>query len=59
MEDKIIKTEEEFSIMKVVMQDGTIFPINAKTTYTIWDSGRKDCAIELEKPLISITTKEN
>lgn len=51
MEDKVIKTEEELSVMHVNLKTGEKVPVNAKTIYTYYESGRKDCKIELEKPI--------
>ena len=51
MEDKVIRTEEELSIMHLNMVDGQRVPIHAKTIYTHYESGRKDCTIQLEHPI--------
>lgn len=57
MEDKITHTSKEFSKMPVDLKDPvtqevvkTIL-VDAETTYTHYESGRKDCAIVLQKPL--------
>ena len=59
MEDKIVKTEKEISVMKIVLPDGTNVPCNALTRHTHWSSGRIDCAIEIEKPIMTQVIKEN
>ena len=51
MEDKIIKIEEELGVMQLNLTDGRKIPVNAKTIYTYYESGRKDCTIQVEKPL--------
>lgn len=51
MEDKIIKIEEEIGVVTLNLVDGSKTPIKAKTTYTHWQSGRKDCHVSMEKPL--------
>lgn len=52
MEEKVIDIKEEFGTMIVTdPKTGTQYPVNAKTVYTSYDSGRKDCAITLEKPI--------
>lgn len=57
MEDKIINTTEEISKMDVDLthpitkQVIKTIKVDAKTTYTHYESGRKDCAIVLIKPL--------
>lgn len=51
MEDKIIKVEEEIGIMHLDLTNGQRIPVNAKTIYTYYESGRKDCTIQVEKPL--------
>ena len=57
MEDKIINTSEEFGEMTVTLKNGKAEKIKAKTVYTHWESGRKDCAITLIEP-ISATGKQ-
>jgi hypothetical protein len=52
MEDKIFNVTEEHGVLTVTLKDGTKIPVKAKTVYTHWESGRKDCAITIEEPLI-------
>lgn len=52
MADKIVKTTEERGVMTVTLKTGQKIPVKAKTVYTHWESGRKDCAITIEEPLI-------
>ena len=58
MEDKIIKTSDVVSNMTVILKDGTKIPVKAKTTETFWESGRKDCHVEILEPLNTKATKE-
>ena len=51
MEDKIIKIEEETGMMSLNLIDGSKMPVKSKTIYTYWQSGRQDCAVEIERPL--------
>ena len=49
--DKIIKVEEELGMAIINMKDGRKIPANVRTINTYWESGRKDCTVEIEKPL--------
>ena len=51
MEDKIIKTTEEMGHMTVNFKNGEVQKVLAKTVYTHWESGRKDCAIHILGPV--------
>lgn len=52
MEDKVTKVTEEEGIMTVNLKNGVSQKVLAKTIYTFWKSGRKDCAIQIAEPLI-------
>jgi len=58
MEDKIIKTEEENNIIHLNLKNGNRVPIKAKTIYTHYESGRKDCTIQLQEPIDINGTQE-
>lgn len=51
MEDKVINIEEEIEDVVLNLKTGEKIPAKAKTTYTYYESGRKDCKIEIEKPI--------
>jgi hypothetical protein len=59
MEDKVKNTTEEHGVMTVTLKNGQKIPVKAKTVYTHWESGRKDCAIIIEEPLNGTSTNEN
>lgn len=50
-EDKIIKTEQEIGQAHIVLLNGDRLPVKTLTTHTYYESGRKDCKVEIEKPL--------
>ena len=56
--DKIVNVTEELSTMLVTLKDGTSIPVKAKTIDTYWASGRKDCHIELQDSINTISKKE-
>ena len=49
--EKVIKIEEEIGEVTLNTKSGKQIKTNAKTTYTIYDSGRKDCHVEILEPL--------
>lgn len=55
MNDKIINTTEEHNNMSVNLKDCTKKTVKAKTVYTHWESGRKDCTIQILDPLNSVS----
>ena len=48
MEDKIIKIEEQSHTVTVNTKDGMKTVCPAKTTYTFYESGRKDCCVNID-----------
>lgn len=50
MEDEIVNVTEEVNDV-VVDYKGKKFPTKAKTIYTYYKSGRKDCAVIVETPI--------
>lgn len=51
MEDKIIEIKEEMGEVVLNTKSGKKIPTQAKTIYTIYESGRQDCRVEILKPL--------
>lgn len=56
MEDKITHTTEEFGAMTMTVKDETTgesikMPVDTKTIYTHYESGRKDCNVIVLKPI--------
>ena len=49
--DKVIKVEEEFEEVTLNLKSGKKVNTQAKTIYTYFESGRKDCRVEILKPL--------
>lgn len=49
--DKVIKTEEELGTVQLNLKNGKSIKVPAKTIYTIWESGRKDCTVQIQKPI--------
>lgn len=49
--DPIINVTVEEGMVTLNMKNGDRIPAKAKTTYTHYKSGRKDCNVEIEKPL--------
>lgn len=58
MPDNITGTTEEHGEMEVTLQNGRKVKVKAKTTYTNWQSGRKDCAITIEEPINSVSKSQ-
>lgn len=48
MEDKIIKEENEFGEVEIQFKNGITKKVLSKTTYIHYESGRKDCKVEVE-----------
>lgn len=48
MDDKITHVSTESGKMKVTMKNGEQCDVLAKTIYTHYQSGRKDCHIQIE-----------
>lgn len=51
MDDPIVDIKEEFHDTHITLPSGKVCCCKSKTTYTHYASGRKDCKIEIEKPL--------
>lgn len=51
MEDKIIKVEKELGQANIKLITGEIIPAKTLTIYTYYESGRKDCNVEIERPI--------
>ena len=58
MEDKIIKIEEIPHNVGINLKSGKKITAMAKTINTYYESGRKDCKIEIQKP-IELLSKSN
>lgn len=51
MEDKILDIKDEMGTAIVNLRNGKSIPVEIKTTYTIYQSGRKDCNVHIIKPI--------
>lgn len=51
MLDKIVKIEKEQSQVIITLPNGDKLPTDAITTYTHYESGRKDCDVSVIKPV--------
>lgn len=49
--DKVINVSEEIGEGFINTKSGKRIPVKTKTIYTTYESGRKDCNVEIEKPL--------
>lgn len=49
--DKIIDIKEEMGEVTLNMKSGNKIKTLAKTIYTLYESGRKDCKLEIQKPI--------
>jgi len=58
MKDEVSHLTEEIGVMHVVLKDGSRVPVKAKTVYTHWTSGRKDCDVQIEKPIATIAKND-
>lgn len=52
MEDKILNIVITDKEMAIILPDGQRVPTKAKVKETFWESGKKDCEIIMEKPLL-------
>jgi hypothetical protein len=50
MEDKVTNTIVTKKEMTIILKDGTKMSVPSKVIETFYESGRKDCNIEIEKP---------
>lgn len=51
MEDKIVEIKEEMGTAIINLKSGQKIPVETKTTYTIYQSGRQDCNVHIIKPI--------
>lgn len=58
MEDKVKEVIEEFGEGVITFKNGQKSVVPTKTTYTIWDSGRKDCNVQIQKPIDATPTAD-
>ena len=56
--DKIIKTEEELGEAIVHLKNGKSIKVKTNTINTYWESGRKDCTVQMLESLGSGSSVE-
>lgn len=49
--DKVVNIKEEIGEVTITLKDGRKFITPAKTIYTEYESGRKDCTVQIQKPM--------
>jgi len=59
MEDKIMNITKEEGTVVAILKNGDKIPVKAITTYTHWESGRKDCNINIIEPINGSAKQQN
>ncbi len=49
--DKVTNIKEEIGEVMITLRNGTKIVTPSKTIYTEYASGRKDCTIQIERPM--------
>lgn len=48
--DKVTNIKEEIGEVTITLRNGTKIVTPAKTIYTEYESGRKDCTVQIQRP---------
>ncbi len=49
--DKVTNIKEEIGAVTITLRNGTKIITPSKTIYTEYASGRKDCTVQIQKPM--------